>query len=187
MPELPPGWRVSNSAGEFSGHPREEDIDSAESESNESGNIGGLDVRPDSPGWDDVEEDSEVVNIKCLLCSENFASAKSMLDHCKIMHSLDFLAVRQQHNLDFYSTMKLINYIRATTKSGRSTPAINDPKLWAGDEFLQPTLEDDALLFSLDELIDFGQSQDVEPVEFEQRQATLLEQQHTGLGPIGEE
>lgn len=56
--------------------------------------------------------------------------------------------------LDFYSSIKLVNYIRAEVKAGKEKPDVSDPTLWADDKYLQPTLEDDALLFGLDELDD---------------------------------
>jgi hypothetical protein len=56
--------------------------------------------------------------------------------------------------LDFYSSIKLVNYIRAEVKAGKERPDVSDPSLWADDKYLQSTLEDDALLFGLDELDD---------------------------------
>jgi hypothetical protein len=54
--------------------------------------------------------------------------------------------------LDFYASIKLVNYIRSEVLAGKDKPDVEDPAAWADDKFLQPTLEDDALLFSLDEL-----------------------------------
>lgn len=56
--------------------------------------------------------------------------------------------------LDFYASIKLVNYIRAEVKAGKERPDVSDPASWADDKYLQPTLEDDALLFGLDELDD---------------------------------
>lgn len=47
-----------------------------------------------------------------------------------------------------------MNYIRAEVKAGKERPDVSDPALWADEKYLQPTLEDDALLFGLDELDD---------------------------------
>jgi protein arginine N-methyltransferase 3 len=55
-------------------------------------------------------------------------------------------------DLDFYQSIKLVNYIRASVTDGSSQPDVSSPAKWADDKFLQPVLEDDALLFSLDEL-----------------------------------
>lgn len=61
-------------------------------------------------------------------------------------------------DLDFYQTIKLVNYIRSEVANGNASttklPNVSDKSLWADDKYLQPALEDDALLFSLDELLE---------------------------------
>ena len=184
MPELPPGWRVTNSSGEYSGQVRlDDDIDGLEDGDSSAGD--GVDIRPDSPGWEDAEDDTETVNIRCLLCDGTYNSAALMLDHCKIVHYLDLQTVRAEHSLDFYSTIRLINYVRDCAKIGIASPDTSDPSLWAGDKFMQPVLENDALLFSLDELTDFGRDTNGAPVDYDERQAGAAEQ-HTDLDAIEE-
>jgi protein arginine N-methyltransferase 3 len=56
--------------------------------------------------------------------------------------------------LDFYSSIKLVNYIRDQVKSGNTKPDVSSAALFADDKYLRPVLEDDALLFSLDDLSD---------------------------------
>ncbi|KAF2170254.1 hypothetical protein M409DRAFT_19857 [Zasmidium cellare ATCC 36951] len=154
MPELPHGWRVRNSNGEVKGPPPESDHSDSEDGSEFSDNGEPLDIRPDSPGWEDLEDDTETLNIQCLFCATTFPSAKAMLDHCTESHDFDFLDVQRQHKLDFYGAIKLVNYIRSEVKAGKEKPAVDDAKLWEDDKFLQPALADDALLFSLDDVID---------------------------------
>jgi type I protein arginine methyltransferase len=65
--------------------------------------------------WDDWEEnegdsDSEFI---CLFCDSNFSSCISLFQHCASLHHFDFHAVRNSLNLDFYASLKLINYIRS--------------------------------------------------------------------------
>lgn len=164
MQNLPPGWRVSNSEGSYSGPSRPEDNEGHdESREGHSGSDvdENLDIQPDSPGWEDVEPDADVetLAVKCLICDEIFHDARVMLDHCRSEHSFDFLEIRRLHNLDFYATIRLVNCIRSAVKEGQppDVPDLADPSLWADERFLQPVLEADALLFSLDELIDFGE------------------------------
>ena len=66
--------------------------------------------------------------------------------------------------LDFFGTIRLVNYIRhhyaeqSSTSTAESSPAssqlpdTSNAEFWANDKFLQPVLEDDALLYSIDEL-----------------------------------
>lgn len=56
--------------------------------------------------------------------------------------------------LDFLGTVKLVNYIRSEVKRGNQKPDLSTKQLFEDEHFLQPTLEDDALLYSLDDLND---------------------------------
>ncbi len=159
MTELPPGWRVKNANGSFTGPPPIEDlnIDSAsdEDEGQNPSENGGLDIRPDSPGWEDVEADTEAVSVQCLLCAENFSSPQVMLEHCESKHSFDFVATVKTAGLDFYKTIKYVNFIRMNVADASANPTVLDAATLDSDALLKPVLENDALLFSLDEVIDF--------------------------------
>lgn len=85
--------------------------------------------------------------------------------------------------MDFYGTIKLVNYIRFETKASR-IPEFKS-KAFLGDErFLQPVLEDDALLFGLDDIAGEeeetggkGSATDAEKIkELEARLASLSQQ-----------
>ncbi|KAF2480148.1 hypothetical protein BDY17DRAFT_303309, partial [Neohortaea acidophila] len=157
MPDLPPGWSFSNSEGSHAAPPPrpQEDLEDSDEDLELA-----VDIQPDSPGWEDVEpgNDIETTSYKCLICPENFDDAGKMLDHCRSEHSFDFLEIRRLHALDFYSTIKLVNYIRSAVADGKppDVPDLADPAVWADDRFMKPVLEDDALLYSLDEVVDFG-------------------------------
>jgi type I protein arginine methyltransferase len=51
--------------------------------------------------------------------------------------------------LDFYSLVKMINYIRTEVASGNTKPNCSDSAAWQDDKFLKPVLEDDGLLSCL--------------------------------------
>lgn len=65
-----------------------------------------------SEGWDDVDEggDEESLEIVSLLDDKVFPDAQSMLDHCKCSFNFDFVAVRDRLGLDFYGSIKLVNF-----------------------------------------------------------------------------
>lgn len=84
---------MRNSAGEVEGPPPEDEFSGSNSGSEEP-----FDIRPDSEGWDDVEDDSEPVSIQCLLTDEKFSSAKAMIEHCKEKLDFDFVKIQQQHS-----------------------------------------------------------------------------------------
>lgn len=89
---------MRNSEGEKKGPPVEDDIFHSGDEGSEPGSDQ-LDIRPDSEGWDDVEDDTEELAVKDLLSDETFPSANAMIEHCKKSHGFDFLAVIRDHSM----------------------------------------------------------------------------------------
>lgn len=87
--------------------------------------------------------------------------------------------------MDFYGTIKLINYVRAST-AATCIPDFSSKSLFEDEKFLRPVLEDDALLFGLDEIageeeggatVEGGPVSDAEKVkELEMRLASLSRQ-----------
>ncbi|TAQ89290.1 hypothetical protein B7494_g2365 [Chlorociboria aeruginascens] len=110
-----------------------------------------LDLKDDE-GWEDAEADEEQATFISLLDDEVFSDIMSMLNHCKEKHSFDFLEIRQRLHLDFYDNVKLVNYIRSCVHAGEPISSIISKEAFEDEKYLKPVLEDDALLFSLDEL-----------------------------------
>lgn len=167
MTNLPPGWWVKNSDGSFNGPPpieepgddhdeddMIEDNDNRDSDSAPEEDMG-LDIRPDSPGWEDMEADTEDLKIQCLLCAEQSGSSQAMIDHCQAVHGFDFISVVKQQRLDFFTTIKYINLIRTRVRQGKSDPTCFDASALQSEELAKPVLENDALLFTLDDVIIF--------------------------------
>lgn len=57
-------------------------------------------------------------------------------------------------DLDFIGTIKLINYIRTQVKAGNTSPDVSSKEKFDDDAYMKPALEDDALLYSLDDIVD---------------------------------
>ncbi|KAJ2543078.1 hypothetical protein EV175_006008 [Coemansia sp. RSA 1933] len=109
--------------------------------------------------WDDWEDDEMDMPMKCLFCAQTSPSAPTLFKHAKQCHGFDFLKVRADLKLDFYQSMRLVNYIR--------TMETNDPEAFADasgfvvdgteafladDAYLKPAMAEDALIYALDEL-----------------------------------
>ena len=58
---------------------------------------------------DDINEEAT----RCLLCTQVLPSPQAALQHCANTHSFDFLKLRADARLDFYDTLRLINFIRS--------------------------------------------------------------------------
>ena len=152
---------MTNNAGSFAGPAPPEDEYEAPSDEDDEGSDDtpieekGLDIRPDSPGWEDVEADTEDLSVQCLLCPQQFSTSPLMLGHCEDSHNFDFVSVVKQHGLDFYGTIKYINLIRLRVQESMPDPQELDTAALESDDRAKPTMENDALLFSLDDVIDF--------------------------------
>jgi protein arginine N-methyltransferase 3 len=114
-----------------------------------------LDLQDDE-GWEDVEPEDEQEQIISLLDQAVFSDVASMLSHCKDKLGFDFMRVRENFTLDFYGTIRLVNYIRSEVKAGRQISSTIIMEDFDHDRFLKPVLENDALLFCLDDLPDAG-------------------------------
>ncbi|KAF8430660.1 S-adenosyl-L-methionine-dependent methyltransferase [Terfezia claveryi] len=118
-------------------------------------------VVSDEEGWESAEEDmgNDETPSQCLFCTLVCPSIKKVLDHCRQHHSFDLRTVREKLDLDFYHTIKLINYIRhrIITSHDAAPDVIRDIELGtvrpalSEDKYLQPVLEDDPLLFSFED------------------------------------
>lgn len=132
----------------------------------------------DDEGWEDLEPDVETVEACCLLCDLKLQDTKAVLLHCAEGHGLDIIEVQKDlgvytyvpnpchlsanvgvcAGLDFMGMVKLINYIRDEARAGNLAPDLSTKTAFQNDRYLKPVLEDDALLYSLHDII--GESLD---------------------------
>ncbi|KAJ5924659.1 hypothetical protein N7466_008846 [Penicillium verhagenii] len=103
-------------------------------------------------GWEDLEADDETQPVVDLFSDEVFPDARSMLSACKEKHQFDLLKIQKDLGLDFIETIKLVNYIRSEVKAGNKTPNVESKSKFDDDVYLKPVMEDDALLYSLDDI-----------------------------------
>lgn len=67
----------------------------------------------DEAEWLDAEpENEESLTVVSLVDDAVFTDVKAMLDHCRKTAAFDFVNVRNKLGLDFYGTIKLVNFSR---------------------------------------------------------------------------
>ena len=66
----------------------------------------------DEEGWVDAnpQDDEEPQTVVSLLDDQVFPDVPSMIAYCKEKHNFDFIAVRDRLGLDFYGSVKLVNF-----------------------------------------------------------------------------
>ncbi|KAF9923570.1 hypothetical protein FBU30_006399 [Linnemannia zychae] len=124
-------------------------------------------------GWDDWEdEDGMAADPKCLFCPEIFPSAREVFDHCTKTHGFNFLQTRKQLDMDFYASIRLINYLRKQaqvkpSEAEQTTSFIlnGDESFLTDDQYLRPVIEDDSLLFAFEDLDMEGDDENQEETE----------------------
>ncbi|KIX03334.1 uncharacterized protein Z518_06886 [Rhinocladiella mackenziei CBS 650.93] len=116
-----------------------------------------LDTRNDE-GWEDVEQDEEPITIVSLFDERTFPDAKSMLVYCREHGDFDIWKLRQDLDLDFLGLIKLVNYVRSEVRAGKHPSHISSKSIFDDERYLKPVLEDDALLYSLDDVFEDGAS-----------------------------
>ena len=119
--------------------------------------------------WSDwTDEDSDPT--MCLFDDEMFPTASEALEHLSKDHGFDFKTIKDSHKLDFYSCIRLINFIRRQTslctcyvcgenainleqlsehmrqKGHFATIPGKEHSIWTDSIYLLPTYENDPLL-----------------------------------------
>ncbi|KAL4782416.1 S-adenosyl-L-methionine-dependent methyltransferase [Aspergillus varians] len=108
----------------------------------------------DEEGWQDLEPDDEAQPVVDLFSDKIYPDVRSMLKESKEKHNFDLRKIKKELDLDFLDTIKLVNYIRSLVKDGNITPDVSSKDKFQDEIYLKPVLEDDALLYSLDDIED---------------------------------
>jgi hypothetical protein len=80
------------------------------------------DVEVEDSGNEFEEWDDQVFSdTKCLYCIEKFKVPEDALMHMRLIHGVDLLGIRglNEFELDYYTRIKYINYVRSETGQGR--------------------------------------------------------------------
>ncbi|KAF5274298.1 hypothetical protein FQR65_LT04416 [Abscondita terminalis] len=107
------------------------------------------DENDDSDGWDEMEVSAEQTT--CLFCSSHFLTIAVALDHCRTEHQFDLLELKTKYNMDCYSFIKMINYIRLH-KPHPNIITESCTALWEDDVYLKPGEMEPWLMYDFDDL-----------------------------------
>ncbi|KAB0799400.1 hypothetical protein PPYR_07280 [Photinus pyralis] len=107
------------------------------------------DDNDDSDGWDEMEVSGEQTT--CLFCPSQFLTIAVALDHCRSEHKFDLLELKTKYNMDCYSFIKMINYIRLH-KPDPHIITESCVALWEDDVYLKPGEMEPWLMYDFDDL-----------------------------------
>jgi len=97
----------------------------------------------DDDDWEEMDELDQ--KLDCLFCPSVFASHTLALSHCIQSHKIDFRNLKTRFNMDCYSFIKLVNFIRETSASPDHLISVKSA-LWNDDKYLKPVKEYDPWL-----------------------------------------
>lgn len=103
----------------------------------------------ESDGWDEIETNKEQTT--CLFCSLQFRTIAVALDHCRTEHNFDLLELKNRFNMDCYSFIKLVNYIRQNKPEPMEIQNAVTP-LWNDDAYLRPVVTESWLMYDFEDL-----------------------------------
>ncbi|KAL1925666.1 uncharacterized protein VTP21DRAFT_549 [Calcarisporiella thermophila] len=109
---------------------------------------------PAEQTWDDWVEDEGESQPQCLFCPQTFPNSTELIIHCKDTHNFDFLYTKYSNRLDFYQSMRLINYIRTQVKNGATLDGFKvegSESFLNDDTYLAPVLDNDTFLYTFEE------------------------------------
>lgn len=143
---------------------REHDLDPEEEEEESD--------KEDFRDWQaDEDEDADDTFVTSLFCSSRLPSITALVEHDKQTFHFDLGEIVKQYCTDDFSYIKLINFIRSVVQDKTEDSSIEDAIVYLseqlvtkqfleGEQYLKPVLENDALLFSYDDLFDFDDGDD---------------------------
>ncbi|XP_050428105.1 protein arginine N-methyltransferase 3-like [Adelges cooleyi] len=117
-------------------------------------------------------------SVKCLFCEQLYDDVSEAMVHCAKDHNFDFSAVKRKYNMDFYSYIKCVNYIRLQIQNEHFNPSQifeTESQPWTDEKYLNPVIKDDPwLMIDIDDVIeDDKETESGFTVNFENNQFTL--------------
>jgi len=100
---------------------------------------------------DDNDEDEEdylksLGSALDLFSTKTFPTAEDCVEHCRNVHGLDLTLLKKRHNMDTFSFIRFVNYVRTERPSPGFVMSLSSDQKWADLKFMKPVIEDDPML-----------------------------------------
>ena len=112
------------------------------------------DSASDEGEWLDLESDEESIPITSFFTTQTFPTVAAMLEDSSKNHGYNFIEDVQRLQLDFHGAVKLVNFVRHHVKNDLPLPKNISAVDLEDEKYLRPVLDNDALIFSLDEVLE---------------------------------
>ncbi|XP_063617351.1 protein arginine N-methyltransferase 1-like [Cydia splendana] len=101
--------------------------------------------------WQEMETSG--ASVTCLYCANVSTSIEDAVKHCESAHNFNLNTLKAKFNMDCYSYIKLINYIK-THKPTADAVMNATIALWDDEKYLKPVDNDEWLMFDFESLAD---------------------------------
>lgn len=121
-------------------------------------------------GLKDWDDETEIIETKCLICDETIADPDECVRHMAMVHGFRMEDVKKVVGNEFYKLVRFVNYARAMKRDGKcfvcGEPVVGDytdhigwheqktprdvSEIVSDDKYLYPVIEGDALLTVLE-------------------------------------
>ncbi|ALC47737.1 Art3, partial [Drosophila busckii] len=95
----------------------------------------------DDEAYDDIDDNETAENegepTNCLFCKETFKSIELAIEHLNNQHKVSLPQLQQKFQMDQYSFIKLINYIRANKLTAEQL-LLTEQAQWNDEKYLKP-------------------------------------------------
>lgn len=105
----------------------------------------------DEDEWQEMETSDS--SVSCLFCSTSCSNVDEALKHCENTHKFSLKVLKLKFNMDCYSYIKMINFIK-THKPSVDVIMNAEKTLWQDDVYLKPVENDEWLMYDFDSLSD---------------------------------
>lgn len=126
------------------------------------------------------EMDSNDSTVTCLFCTTTLCNIDEAFKHCESVHNFRLLKLKNKFNMDCYSYIKLINFIR-THKPCAEVIMNAEKVLWEDEVYLKPVDNDEWLMYDFDSLCDPVQTPQTFHANVENGLVTLSQTHFTEL------
>ncbi|CAH0405096.1 unnamed protein product [Chilo suppressalis] len=99
--------------------------------------------------WQEMETSNTLVT--CLFCTDVFPSVDAGFNHCEIVHHLNLSNLKIKLNMDCYSYIKMINYIKTHKPKPEDIISLTESP-WEDEQYLKPVENDEWLMFDFESL-----------------------------------
>ncbi|CAG9784088.1 unnamed protein product [Diatraea saccharalis] len=101
--------------------------------------------------WQEMETCNTMLT--CLFCTDVFPSVDAGFKHCEIAHKFNLNSLKLKHNMDCYSYIKMINFIKTHKPTSEEIMSMSEAP-WDDEAFLKPAENDEWLMFDFESLTD---------------------------------